>query len=103
MGYSQAAPCQGRSLFDMLNHRLPALQGALADAMGYIVHIGARGTLTANWKTTTPGNIPYSAGTLDVHMRDTYHNAFHVSKRASRTSSIYSHLVKEDRMECFGR
>ena len=71
---------------------------SLRSAKEYIMHKGRQQLLTANWKTTDHGVVVYSAGTLDVHMRETYHNAYHVSKRASRKQSMYSHIRKVDKM-----
>ena len=82
----------------MLCVRDPDSAGRLREAKEYALHKGRRQLLTANWKTADHGVIVYTAGALDVHMRDTYHNAYHISKRASRKENMYSHLRKEDKM-----
>ena len=87
----------------MLCDRDPDNASRLQDAKDYILHKGRRQLLTANWKTADPGVVVYTAGTLDVHMRDTYHNAYHISKRASRKENMYSHLRKEDKMRVRNR
>ena len=70
----------------------------LQDAEEYLSHKGRRQLLTANWKTADHGVVVYTAGALDVHMRDTYHNAYRISRRASRKENMYIHLRKEDNM-----
>ena len=85
-------------MFDMLIQRNPGIALHLRDAKEYVVHKGRRQLLAANWKTADHGVVVYSAGALDVHMRETYHNAYHTIKRASRKQIMYSHLRKEDKM-----
>ena len=82
----------------MLIDRDPGNALQLRGAKEYVVHKGRRQLLAANWKTVDHGVVVYSAGTLDVHMRDTYHNAYHICKRASRKQIMYSHIRKEDKM-----
>ena len=80
----------------MLAHYSPGMEDRILDARDYILHRGRHLMLAANWKTAEPGEIVYDAGTLDVHIRDSYHNAFHTRKRASRKQTTYTHLRKED-------
>ena len=73
----------------MLLDRLPDVYEHVVRARDYILHKGCRSLYTANWKATEHGCIVYIAGTLDIHIRNTYHNAYHVSKRASRKEEIF--------------
>ena len=82
----------------MLCARDPDNASRLQEAKEYFLRKGRRQLLTANWETSDRGVIAYTAGKLGVHMRDTYHNAYRISKRASRKENMYSHLRKEDKM-----
>ena len=62
--------------FEILVGRLPDVRESIEDSRGYIIHRGARNLYTANWKTTEHGCIVYSAGTLDIHIKNSYHNAY---------------------------
>ena len=78
----------------MICARDPDDASRLQEAKEYALRKGRLQLLTANWKTSDHGVIAYTAGTLDAHMRDTYHNAYHISKRASRKEGMYSHIRK---------
>ena len=56
----------------MLTDRIPPDDHHLVDAGEYIVHKGKHQIYPAHWKSSVHGRIVYSAGTLDVHIKNTY-------------------------------
>ena len=84
----------------MLTDRMPSDDHHLVAAKEYIVRKAKHQIYTAHWKSSAHGCIVYSAGTLGVHIKNTYHNAHHVRKRESRKETITSHPRKEDQVDC---
>ena len=85
-------------MFEKLASYSPEISEGIYGARDYILHRGRHQLLSANWKSAEAGEIVYAAGTLDLHIRNSYHNAFHPSKRESRKQTMYTHLRMEDSM-----
>ena len=94
------SPKRWQLFFEMLIDRVPADAQKLVASKEYIVRKDNPRINATHWKSSAHGRIVYSAGTLGVHIKNTYHNAHRVSKRESRKEPITSHLMKEGQMGC---
>ena len=90
MGDLLGGPQFLHALFEMRAYYSPGMECRILGARDYILHRSRHLILSSNWKPAEPGEIVYAAGTLGVHIRNSYHNAFRTSKRAIRKQTMYT-------------